>query len=92
MPGCFCPEYIKGDEKMEKMISKSKFKPKALHYFRIVQESGKEIIISDHGKPVIKIIPYTDDSEDRLHLLRNSVKTYADPTEPVGLDEWDVLK
>lgn len=76
---------------MEKIISKSEFKPKALHYFRVVQESGKALIISDHGKPVLKIIPYKDESKQRLKALRNSVKKYVDPTEPVGSDDWDVL-
>jgi prevent-host-death family protein len=73
-------------------ISKSEFKPKALHYFRLVQKSGTEIIISDHGKPVAKIIPYSDNSEDILKSLRNSVKKYIDPTEPVGLPDWEILK
>ena len=77
---------------MERIISKSKFKPKALHYFRIVQESGRELIISDHGKPVLKIVPYREDINEKLDVLRNSVKIYIDPTEPVGLDDWDILK
>lgn len=42
---------------MEKIISKSKFKPKALQYFREVEKTGQQIIITDHGKPVLKIIP-----------------------------------
>jgi prevent-host-death family protein len=73
-------------------ISKSEFKPKALHYFRLVQHSGTEIIVSDHGKPVVRIIPYRDNSEDILKSLRNTVKTYIEPTEPVGLDDWESLK
>jgi prevent-host-death family protein len=72
-------------------ISKSEFKPKALHYFRVVQQTGAEIIVSDHGKPVVKIIPYKDNSEDILESLRNTVKRYVDPTEPVGLDDWESL-
>jgi prevent-host-death family protein len=76
---------------MKEMISKSEFKPKALHYFRMVQQSGKEIIISDHGKPAVKIVPYKDNSEDILNSLRNTVEKYIDPFEPVGLDEWEAL-
>jgi antitoxin (DNA-binding transcriptional repressor) of toxin-antitoxin stability system len=41
----------------KRIISKSEFKPRALYYFRVVEQSGKELIISDHGKPVIKIVP-----------------------------------
>ena len=74
------------------MISKSEFKPKALHYFRIVQKTGKELIVSDHGKPVIKIVPYQDNSGDLLASLRNTVQHYLEPTEPVDSDKWEKLK
>ena len=40
---------------MEHRISKSKFKPRALEYFREVEKTGKALIITDHGKPVLKI-------------------------------------
>ncbi len=73
-------------------ISKSEFKPKALHYFRVVAQTGRELVISDRGKPVVKIIPYNDSSEDRLHSLRNTVKKYLDPMQPVGVEDWEVFK
>ncbi len=73
-------------------ISKSQFKPKSLQYFREIQEKGLEIIITDHGKPVVKISPFQKDSQVILEELRNSVLKYEDPLEPVGEDEWDVLK
>ena len=76
---------------MEQVISKSQFKPRALQYFREVQESGVELIITDHGKPVLKIIPYFEDQDHVLKRLRNTVIKYEDPTEPVGLEEWEVL-
>lgn len=75
-----------------KPISKSEFKPKALHYFRMVEQTGKELIISDHGKPVIKIVPYKDSTKEILASLRNTVTSYTEPTQPVGLDDWEALK
>ena len=77
---------------MEQMISKSKFKPRALHYFREVEKTGRELIICDHGKPVLKIVPYAEDPEEALKALRNTVIKYTDPTEPVGLEDWEALK
>ena len=71
-------------------ISKSKFKPKSLEYFREVQETGEPIIITDHGKPVLKIVPYAP-SPDELQVLRGSVLSYEDPLEPVGDEDWDML-
>jgi prevent-host-death family protein len=77
---------------MEKMISKSQFKPHALKYFREVEKTGQEIIISDRGKPVLKIIPYTENPEEALKALRDTVIVYNDPTEPVGMEDWEALK
>jgi antitoxin (DNA-binding transcriptional repressor) of toxin-antitoxin stability system len=76
---------------MDNIISKSKFKPRALYYFRQVENTGKELIISDHGKPVLKILPYTEDPQEVLKALRNTVVTYENPTEPVGLEDWESL-
>ena len=77
---------------MQETISKSQFKPKALQYFRELQESGKDIVITDHGKPVIKISPYSEESRLVLEELRHSVKRYDSPTEPVAIDDWEALK
>ena len=77
---------------MKDMISKSQFKPRALEYFREVEKTGKELIISDRGKPVLKIVPYTENSEDALKALRDTVVEYVDPTEPVGLEDWEALQ
>ena len=49
---------------MEQTVSKSKFKPQALEYFRQVEESGEPLVITDRGKPVLKILPYSQQSKD----------------------------
>jgi antitoxin (DNA-binding transcriptional repressor) of toxin-antitoxin stability system len=38
-------------------ISKIKLKAKMLEIFRQLEVSGDELIVIDHGKPVLKIIP-----------------------------------
>ncbi len=73
-------------------VSKSKFKPRALEYFRRVQETGEEIIITDRGVEVLKIIPYVKSPEEALKVLRDSVIKYESPLEPVGIDDWESLK
>jgi antitoxin (DNA-binding transcriptional repressor) of toxin-antitoxin stability system len=77
---------------MGNIVSKSCFKPKALKFFRQVQETGQELIITDHAKPVLKIIPFQNEAQSVLEELRNSVRHYDDPLEPVGQDEWEALK
>jgi len=77
---------------MGKVVSKSSFKPKSLEYFRQIEESGEELIITDHGRPVIKVIPYSAEPAEAMRLLRNSVKAYIKPTEPVGVEDWEAAK
>ncbi len=77
---------------MEEIISKSQFKPRALQYFREIEKTGKTLVISDRGKPVLKIVPYAEDPEEALKVLRDTVIKYEDPTEPVGLEDWEALK
>lgn len=76
---------------MAHMVSKSRFKPRALKFFREVELTGKEIIITDRGKPVLKVVPYTEDSEAWLKPLRGTVKSYKQPTDPLT-EEWESLR
>ena len=77
---------------MPSKVSKSKFKPHALEYFRRIEEGGEDIIITDHGTPVLKIIPYSSEPSEALKTLRGSVLRYKEQTEPVGVKEWEVFK
>jgi prevent-host-death family protein len=77
---------------MEHKVSKSKFKLQALEYFRRVEESGEPLIITDRGKPVLKVLPYSPQPLNGMESLRNSVVKYENPFESVGLDNWDYLK
>jgi len=73
-------------------VSKSRFKSKALEYFRQVEKSGKSLIITDRGKPVLRVAPFSEDPEETLKELRNSVVKYKDPVRPVGESDWDALR
>ncbi len=77
---------------MANIVSKSSFKPHALKYFRQVQKNGQELIITDHAKPVIRIVPFREEEQVILKELRHSVIRYDDPFKPVGQDDWETLK
>lgn len=77
---------------MEKVVSKSKFKPRSLEYFRNIEKNDEELVITDHKRPVLKIVPFKPELEEAMRLLRSSVKRFDRPTEPVGIGEWEVLK
>ena len=73
---------------MNATVSKSKFKARALEYFREVERTGKPLIVTDHGKPVVKIVPFREDPRAALRELRESVVRYEAPMDPVG-EDWE---
>jgi len=77
---------------MTKTISKSKLKAKALEYFREVERTGTELIITDHGRPVLKLVPYRRERDSSVSSLRETVVRYDAPTEPVGDLDWEALE
>jgi antitoxin (DNA-binding transcriptional repressor) of toxin-antitoxin stability system len=77
---------------MLRAVSKSQFKPHSLEYFRKIEQSGEELVITDHGHPVLKIVPYVEDPEECFQGLRNTVLKYEGPLEPVGMEDWEGLK
>jgi prevent-host-death family protein len=77
---------------MSQAVSKSKFKPRSLEYFRRVEQTGEALIITDHGHPVLKITPYVEDEEALFRGLRNTVLRYNEPLEPVAGHEWEALQ
>jgi len=77
---------------MPQVVSKSRFKPHSLEYFRKIEQTGEELVITDHGRPVLKVIPYVADPEICFRGLRNTVLRYDDPLEPVGVESWEALK
>jgi prevent-host-death family protein len=77
---------------MGQVVSKSSFKDRALEYFREVETTGDELIITDHGKPVLKLVRFSPDPKAALESLRGSVIRYDDPTEPVGHEDWESLR
>lgn len=73
-------------------VSKSGFKARALEYFRQVEKSHKPVIITDRGRPVLKVVPFSEDPEEILKELRGSAVKFKDPVKPVAESDWEALK
>jgi len=78
--------------KSKHTVSKSGFKARALEYFRQIEQSRKPVIITDRGKPVLKVVPFSEDPEEILKELRGSALKFKDPTKPVAESDWEALK
>ena len=77
---------------MSQAVSKSAFKPKALEYFRRNEETGEEMVITDKGQPVIRIVPFRARVRGSAASLRGSVRHYERPLDPVADADRDILK
>ena len=75
---------------MAKTLSKSQLKPRLLELLRLVEQTGEELVITDRGRPVVRLVPWRDEVGD--DDVRGSVVRYDDPTEPVGVDDWEALR
>jgi prevent-host-death family protein len=83
---------ISTEKIMEKIVSKAGFKPKALEYFRLVEETGIELVITDRGRPVARIMPYVPREKAAVKALRKSVLRYEGPMEPVAVDDCEARR
>ena len=71
-------------------VSKSALKAKMLEYFRRVEETGQELVVTDNNEPVLRIVPI----RKRIRMaslfadVRGRVVYHEDPVAPTT-DEWE---
>ena len=75
---------------MKSEISKSRFKARALEFFREIEATGTSVIITDHGKPTLEVRRFRDRTP--LETLKGSVIRYEGATQPVADDEWENVR
>ncbi len=71
-------------------LSKSKLKARMLEIFRAIEASGQELIVTDHGKPVLKIIPIREKATaDEVFGEYYGQVVYHEDINTPTIDEWD---
>jgi prevent-host-death family protein len=75
---------------MADTISKGKLKAKMLEVFRRLESTGDELIVTDHGKPVLKIIPIKPKATvaEIFGDLQGQI-TYLEDINTPSLSEWE---
>lgn len=73
-------------------VSKGVLKAKMLEYFRQVEQTGEELIVTDHHKPVLKVIPIKEkkSAHEVFMDIRGKLKVKGDLTAST-VDEWPQL-
>jgi antitoxin (DNA-binding transcriptional repressor) of toxin-antitoxin stability system len=70
-------------------VSKSLLKAKMLEYFRIIEESGEELIVTDNNRPVLRVSPFAKrrSAAETFGDIRGQVSYDGDLLAPT-IDEW----
>ena len=71
-------------------ISKSKLKAHMLEIFREIEASGQELIVTDHGRPVLKITPIREKATvDEVFGQYYGQIVYHEDINTPTIDEWE---
>ena len=66
------------------------FKAQCLAVMDQVLKSGEAVLVTKHGKPVVKIIPADKQADDLFGYMAGKVKIVGDIVGPVTpLDDWE---
>jgi len=68
-------------------VAAAEFKARCLELMDRVRETGAEYIVTKHGKPVAKLVPYTEPSRPTFFgSMKGTVLKYERPFDPIDGD------
>jgi len=80
-------------------MAAGEFKAKCLSVMDEVNETGRPVVVTKRGEPVIKVVPIRNGrrkKDDFLGRLEGIIKINGDPDDLVKpifpLEDWDMLK
>ena len=70
-------------------VSKSALKARMLEYFREVERTGEELVVTSDGVPVLKVVPFTETRsvDDAFADVRGAL-TWTDDIDAPTDAEW----
>ena len=76
-----------------RQIPAGKFKAQCLAVMDEVHATGEPVIVTKHGKPVIKLIPARAKDDSIFGFMAGKAKILGDIVSPVTpIEDWDALK
>ena len=72
-----------------RMIKASEFKARCLKLMDEVAESGEEIVITKHGRPVSRLAPYRDKPKLPFGRHRDKIRILGDIVSPMPAEWFD---
>ena len=74
---------------MEK-IPAAQFKSECLAVMDRVSETGQTVIITKHGKPVVKVVPAEIGADDIFGFMAGKAKIVGDIETSATLSDWNL--
>lgn len=71
-----------------KYMPAGEFKAKCLKVMAQIAETGEEVVVTKHGKPVAKVVPASPHDQDLVGRLRGTAKIVGDIVAPTG-EQWE---
>jgi prevent-host-death family protein len=73
-----------------KQIPAGEFKAQCLAIMDRVMQSGEPVVITKHGKPVVKLVPAEKQADDIFNYMAGKVKIVGDIVGPITpLEDWE---
>ena len=69
-------------------IKASEFKARCLQLMDEVAEQGGEIVITKHGRPVSRLVPYREETPAIFGADRDIIRIHGDIESPIDV-EWE---
>jgi prevent-host-death family protein len=74
---------------MQKMAA-AQFKAQCLAVMDQVSQSGRPVVITKHGKPVVKLVPANEGEEEIFGALAGIARIKGDIENTVPASDWEV--
>ena len=76
-----------------KQIPAGKFKTLCLAVMDEVQATGEPVLVTKHGKPVVKLVPAETKDDSIFGYMAGKAKIVGDIISPATpIEDWDALK
>lgn len=75
-----------------KTMAAGKFKAQCLSVIDDVHDLKEEVVITKHGKPMAKLIPFRNQPDEIVGFMQGKGRIVGDIVSPVDADEWNSEK
>ena len=71
-------------------IPAAQFKSQCLAVMDQIAETGRPVVVTKHGKPVVQIIPVQSDENEIFGFLEGKVRIVGDVENTIPLSDWNL--